>query len=119
VAQTPTCQLDDGLDAAYVVGLIDTGTQLFLCPGHAAHFGLTLALQLLDPAEIINAAQAIGAPPAANGETGEAPANKPARKRATKATAKPKADDQPGGAQKPTPANDGGDRSLQPGKPES
>lgn len=86
MSQTPRCEMNDDLDAAYVIGMVETGEQLFLCPGHAAHFGLTLALQSLDPAEIINAAQAIAAQPA-NGATGEAPANKPARKRPAKAKA--------------------------------
>jgi len=106
MAITPTCELNDGLDAGYIIGMVDTGQQLFLCPGHAAHFGLTLALQLLEPAEIINAAQAIGATPPQNGQP-EAPANKPARKRRAKATAPPPpADPQQGGAEEPTATDD-------------
>src|SRR5437588_623868 len=95
MANTPRCELNDELDAAYIIGMVATGEQLFLCDDHAAHFGLTLALQRLDPAEIVNAAQALKAT-ATNGESGEAPANRPARKRATKA-AKPK----PPGGSKP------------------
>lgn len=93
MSQTPRCELNDELDAAYIIGMVETGEQLFLCPAHGAHFGLTLALQLLDPAEIINAAQALKAQPA-NGASGEAPANSPARKRPAKA-AKPKPSTEP------------------------
>lgn len=82
MAQTPQCELNDELEAAYIIGMVATGEQLFLCAEHGAHFGLTLALQTLDPAEIVNAAQAIGATPPADGHP-EAPANRPARKRPT------------------------------------
>jgi hypothetical protein len=85
MSSTPRCELNDDQDAAYIIGMVETGEQLFLCAEHAAHFGLTLALQVLDPAEIINAAQAIGARPADNGA--EAPARKPGRKRAAKGPA--------------------------------
>jgi hypothetical protein len=106
MAQTPRCELNDELDAGYIIGMVETGEQLFLCPGHAAHFGLTLALQLLDPAEIINAAQALAATPAANGATGEAPANKPARKRAAKAKPKPATEPEPGLPETTPPADE-------------
>src|SRR5690349_11413194 len=101
MASTPACGLHPEHPATYVIGSIETGEQLFLCDEGTAHFGLTLALQTLDPAEIINAAQALKATPV-NGDTAEAPANKPARKRAPKAAKpKPTPDNQPGGAEVP------------------
>src|SRR5207248_7472346 len=87
MAQTPACEIHSDVEAAYIIGDVQTGAQLFLCADCAAHFGLTLALQRLDPAEIANAAQAVGATPPQDGQP-EAPANKPARKRRPKA-AKP------------------------------
>jgi hypothetical protein len=102
---TPTCEVHSDRDAAYIVGMAETGEQLFLCIECGAHFGLTLALATLDPAEIINAASALKTTPA-NGESGEAPANKPARKRAPKAP-KPKPTNEPKpGAAETTPAAD-------------
>jgi hypothetical protein len=106
MGQTPRCELHNGEhDAAYIIGQVETGAQLFLCNEGAAHFGLTLALQILDPAEIINTAQAIGTKPADNGE---APADKPARKRAAKKTSKPGArvEPEPGLPEAPAPADD-------------
>jgi hypothetical protein len=105
MAGTPSCEIHTDTDAVYIIGMAETGEQLFMCRECGAHFGLTLALQLLDPAEIINAASALQATPA-NGESGEAPANKPARKRATKAAKpKPAAEPEPGAAET-TPAAD-------------
>jgi hypothetical protein len=105
MAGTPPCEVHSDRDAAYIVGMAETGEQLFLCVECGAHFGLTLALATLDPAEIINAASALTATPA-NGETGEAPANKPARKRAPKAPKpKPTTEPEPGAAET-TPAAD-------------
>jgi hypothetical protein len=106
MAQTPICELHGDHPADYIIGMVATGEQLFLCDEGAAHFGLTLALQKLDPAEIVNAAQALTATPA-NGATAEAPANKPARKRPTKAAKpKPATESKPGLSETPPAADD-------------
>lgn len=107
MASTPTCELHNDHDADYIIGDVQTGAQLMLCTEGAAHFGLTLALANLDPAEIINAAQAIGATPPANGTEGTG--SKPARKRATKKTSKPgtRTESQPGLSKEPPASVDG------------
>jgi hypothetical protein len=103
---TPTCEVHADTDAVYIIGMAETGEQLFMCRECGAHFGLTLALQLLDPAEIINAASALKTTPA-NGESGEAPANKPARKRTPKAARpKPTSEPKPGVSEATPPADD-------------
>lgn len=89
MSQAPLCEVHSEREASYIVGMAETGEQLFLCVECGAHFGLTLALATLDPAEIVNAASAIKATPAADGATPEAPANKPARKRTAKPKPKP------------------------------
>jgi hypothetical protein len=113
MAQTPMCELHAGEhEAAYIIGMVDTGEQLYLCNEGAAHFGLTLALQVLDPAEIANAAQALLAAPA-NGETGDKPANRPARKSATKPASKSRAKPQPGLSKESPAADNSGTGGLE------
>jgi hypothetical protein len=102
----PPCDLHPDHGADFIIGVAATGEQMFLCQEGTAHFGLTLALETLDPAEIINAASALRAAPV-NGETAEAPANKPARKRTPKAAkSKPPAESKQGLPETPPAADD-------------
>jgi len=118
MAGIPSCEVHPDVECVYIVGMAASGEQLFLCDECGAHFGLTLALARLDPAEIINAASAIKLSPV-NGDTAEAPANKPARKRTPKVKAtKPPAEPEQGLPETAPAADDGGNRGVQPGESE-
>ena len=84
MAQTPRCEIHPELNADYIIGMVETGEQLFLCAADGARFGLELALKTLPPEEIIGAVAALAGVNESNGDGG--PADAPARKRRSKKT---------------------------------
>lgn len=81
-----SCSTGDGKEAKFIVGNADTGEQQFLCLDDMAGFGLAFALQVLNPQDVIEAAQLRLAAAAKGAKDGAGDPG--ARKTATKAKAR-------------------------------
>jgi len=107
VATPLVCDEGDNQAAAFIVGNAETGEQTFLCPAGMARFGLSMALSLMDPADIVREVEAVQRQVAADGQEQQAP--RPSRKRKSKPVAEPAPQSGPveGVAETPPPAQDG------------
>lgn len=107
MAQTILCDSQDGLEAAFLLGNLENGQQLAMCPACTARWGLVMAQMILPPEEIAEQLKASPLRPAEDGQGEPAPRRRRKRQEAPKAEPEPTVETPEGLAEGAATAPDG------------